>query len=127
MGVQDILEQKVPRTPEKDIETEETEVKAEPKETPIEENNQNVEQDLQDYPNQDALEQVDNAEPLEDNTGVKPEIAEGDLSHVTEPEKEGEQNNAEDSEKKAEIKDENNPYRTKLFKLKSEFRHFILE
>jgi len=148
--VQDILEQKVPSTPEKDIETEkkeapapkeeeftpikdqnseteEPEVKAEPKETLIEENNQNVEQELQDYPNQDALEQIDNAEPLEDNTGVKPEIAEGDLSHVTEPEKEGEQNNAEDSEKKAEIKDENNPYRTKLFKLKSEFRHFILE
>merc|ERR1711976_97731 len=146
--VKDILEQKVPLTPEKEIETdkteapkeeeftpikdqnsetEEPEVKPEPQETPIEETTQNVEQELQDYPNQDALELSDNGEPLEDNTGVKPEIAEGDISQNTEPEKVDEQKTAQDSENKTPVLDENNPYTTKLFKLKSEFRHFILE
>jgi len=103
--VQEILEQKVPKSPEKEIEivekvedapkeeeftpikdqnseTEEPEVKSEPKETPTEETTENVEQELQDYPNQDALEQNEEAEPLEDNTGVKPEIAECDTSQV---------------------------------------------
>merc|ERR1712183_596620 len=91
-----------------------------PEETTTE---QTMEQELQNYPNQDALEQ--NEEPIEDNTEVKPEIAEGDLSQVAESEKDGE--NAQETEVKAEIEDENNPYRTKLYKLKKEFRYFLLE
>merc|ERR1711976_674969 len=97
-----------------------------PEETPTEETTENIEKELQDYPNQDALEQNEEEEPLEDNTGVKPEMAEGHLSQV-ESEKESEEKVTQDVEKKTEILDENNPYCTKLFKLKTEFRHFILE
>jgi len=152
--VQEILEQKVPKSPEKNVEAQNEEVAQKEEEfTPIKDQNseteespakvkspakvesparvepeettteQTMEQELQNYPNQDALEQ--NEEPIEDNTEVKPEIAEGDLSQVAESEKDGE--NAQETEVKAEIKDENNPYRTKLYKLKKEFRYFLLE